>query len=74
MTLNSPSSPFSAPYNITMLVDVSNESDDRRRIKGEAWCLKNTRHKWFRRVLTRNGTVEFHFQDATEATMFWLAN
>ena len=74
--MNKPSDPatFVAPYRINMAIDIDDRIDDGRRIRAENWCLHNTSRGWFRRIPKCLGSIEFHFEDQNEATMFWLAN
>lgn len=72
--MNSPSSPFAAPYRVDLIVNFNDQADDQRRIKAENWCCHRTKHRWFRRVLTRQGIARFEFDDQQEAALFRLFN
>lgn len=73
---NEPSDPntFSAPYVITMLINLDDQIDDQRRIDGEQWCLNSAKHRWCRLIDKRRGKVLFKFEHLHDATMFRLAN
>ena len=55
-------------------IDFDDEIDDRCRIVGEWLCCEHTQHRWYSRVLTRGGIVEFHREDQNRATIFSLKN
>jgi hypothetical protein len=55
-----------------MNINFDNMADDQRRLDAENWCCHITRHRWFRRTLTRHGIARFEFDDDHEALMFKL--
>ena len=72
--MNDPSPPFETFYRIDLDIDFNRRCDDERKVAAELWCCYNTRHRWFRRILSDIGIARFEFEDVNEATMFWLAN
>jgi hypothetical protein len=72
--VNEPSAPFDALYRIDLKINFRSFDDDQHRIAAEHWCCRNTRGRWFRRVLTEVGVARFEFENLNEAIMFRLAN
>lgn len=72
--MNLPRPPFPTNNNVDMSVDLDDETDDRRRIAAEFWCLHQTRGDWFRSVIKIAGTVRFSFANLQDAALFKLAN
>lgn len=70
--MNPPCAPFSAPYHVDLTIDFDDMADDQRRLDAENWCRHSTKHRWFRRILTRYGVARFEFDDDKEALMFHL--